>query len=56
MELKQAGDLYHMLYVLEQVARSTCRNCDPEVKKMEKGWLHLDQSPSLKSTQPSTKS
>lgn len=51
MELKQAGDLYHMLYVSEQAARSTCRDCDPEVKKMEKGWLHLDQSPLLKSTQ-----
>jgi len=37
MELKQAGDLYHMLYVSEQAARSTCGDCDPEVKKMEKG-------------------
>ncbi len=43
MELKQAGDLYHMLYVSEQVARSTCRNCDPKEQKMTKGWLHLDR-------------
>ena len=51
MESKQAGDLYHMLYVSEQVARSTCRNCDPKEQKMVKAWLHLDQSLSQKSTQ-----
>ena len=51
MELKQAGDLYHMLYASEQAARYTCRDCDPEVKKMERDWLHLDRSPLLKSTQ-----
>ena len=39
MELKRAGDLYHMLYVSEQVARSTCRNCDPEVKRTGKGLV-----------------
>ena len=37
---------------MEQAARSTCRNCDPKEQKMTKGWLHLDQSPLQKSTQP----
>ena len=36
MDSKQAGNLYHMLYDMEQDARSTCRNCDPKEQKMKR--------------------
>ena len=55
MESNQAGDLYHMLYEMEQESQSTCRNYDPKELKALKEMtdlLHQDQSHSEESTQP----
>ena len=54
MDSNHRGDLYHMLYEMEQASQYTCRSYDPKEPKVLKEMTHLlqvDQCHSQKSIQ-----